>query len=554
MRAVITIFLLSLLSACSGGRGGNALFLERIDSLTSVNPAEAAALLDSIDPETLSEKERHHRDLLVIKAADKAYHIHTSDSLILDVIDYYTDHPDSRLTPQALYYGGRVYSDLGDYPTALRYFQDALDRLPDNDENLSFRGTVMSQTGRLLEKLRLYSQAIPYIEGSIEASKIAEDSFYLAYDHQLLGATYLNQKNLPEAKLNFEKARKYAASLEACDRANIRVYEAITMFEYDNIDSALCMIRNQHTLVDSTSYNLALICAAQIYRAAGISDTAYAYAQELAMSPNPSNRRLGYNEIFSPELIKFIPEDSIVPYIKNYHRVIEDYFNTHEAEEALMQNSLYNYTLHVKKREEAEASKIFLIYIIAGIIIICSILGAFMFYKHKTGMLKYRLRLNLALTKIDELKRRAESAELESISKNTIPQHDLGEKSTSLLEKTEAQPISTIILNSGTYQKLRELIKDSRSINTSLWDQIEAIVEEASPGFNHRLVEMTNGTLTNSEFEVALLVKCGITPSQMCILLNKAKSTISSRRNTLGEKILGEKASTKDTDHIIKSL
>ncbi len=78
MRTLSIIFLLSLLAACSGGRSGNTLLLERIDSLTSVNPAKAAALLDSIDPATLSEEERHHRDLLTIKAADKGYVIHTS--------------------------------------------------------------------------------------------------------------------------------------------------------------------------------------------------------------------------------------------------------------------------------------------------------------------------------------------------------------------------------------------------------------------------------------------------------------------------------------------
>ncbi len=552
MRTLSIIFLLSLLAACSGGRSGNTLLLERIDSLTSVNPAKAAALLDSIDPATLSEEERHYRDLLTIKAADKDYGNQTSDSLILSVIDYYDSHSDSRLTPQALYYGGRVYSDLGDYPTALRYFHDALDHLPDNDDNRPFRGTVMSQTGRLLEKLRLYTQAAPYIEGAIEASKFKKDSFALASNYQLLGATYLNQKNLSEAKLNFEKARKYAASLETCDRANINVYEAITMFEYNNIDSALCMIRNQHTLVDSTSYNFALICAAQIYRAAGISDTAYAYAHELAMSPNPDNRRLGYNEMFSPALIKFIPEDSIVPYIKNYHCVVEDHLNTHEATEALMQNSLYNYTLHVKKRKKAEESKILLIYIIAGIIIICSILGTFMFYKHKTGMLKYRLRLNLALDKIDELKKYAEYAE-PGDDTNTRPQ-GLDEKTTTLLMKTEGRPISSIILNSDAYQELALLIKNHHPIDASLLKRIEAIVDKASPGFKQRLVEMTNGTLSDSEFEVALLVKFGIAPSHICRLLNKAKSTISSRRNTLGEKILGEKASTKDTDQIIKAL
>ncbi len=167
-------------------------------------------------------------------------------------------------------------------------------------------------------------------------------------------------------------------------------------------------------------------------------------------------------------------------------------------------------------------------------------------------MLKYRLRLNLALDKIDELKKYAEYAE-PGDDTNTRPQ-GLDEKTTTLLMKTEGRPISSIILNSDAYQELALLIKNHHPIDASLLKRIEAIVDKASPGFKQRLVEMTNGTLSDSEFEVALLVKFGIAPSHICRLLNKAKSTISSRRNTLGEKILGEKASTKDTDQIIKAL
>ena len=53
----------------------------------------------------------------------------STDSLIRTVLEYYEKHPGSEQYPEALYYGGRVYSDLGDSPTALRYFQHALDAL-----------------------------------------------------------------------------------------------------------------------------------------------------------------------------------------------------------------------------------------------------------------------------------------------------------------------------------------------------------------------------------------------------------------------------------------
>lgn len=80
-------------------------------------------MLDSIKYDGLSDHDRHFFDFLSIKANDKAYVRHESDSLILDVIDYYSSHNKDNIYPEALYYGGRVFSDLGDLPTALRYFR-----------------------------------------------------------------------------------------------------------------------------------------------------------------------------------------------------------------------------------------------------------------------------------------------------------------------------------------------------------------------------------------------------------------------------------------------
>ena len=86
--------------------------LDRINELTASNPQIAMDSLEAIDKKSLSIPDRHYYDLLTIKANDKAYVTHSSDSLILDVIDYYKGGKDKTLYAEALYYGGRVYSDL----------------------------------------------------------------------------------------------------------------------------------------------------------------------------------------------------------------------------------------------------------------------------------------------------------------------------------------------------------------------------------------------------------------------------------------------------------
>ena len=121
---IASVILLLLAGGCS--RSSRDPRLARIAASVSDRPEEALASLDSIDRSSLSKSDSHYYDLLTLKARDKAYIDHESDSLVLDVIDYYSSRPEDPEYPEALYYGGRVYSDLGDYPSALKYFQKAL--------------------------------------------------------------------------------------------------------------------------------------------------------------------------------------------------------------------------------------------------------------------------------------------------------------------------------------------------------------------------------------------------------------------------------------------
>ncbi|MDE6336364.1 MAG: tetratricopeptide repeat protein, partial [Muribaculaceae bacterium] len=91
------------------------------------------------------------------------------------MIKYYSSH-NKELHPEALYYGARVYSDLGDYPTALKYFQEALDHLPSDTKDIDLKSRILSQTGRLLNTLRLYQEAIPYVESTLELDRQQNDT------------------------------------------------------------------------------------------------------------------------------------------------------------------------------------------------------------------------------------------------------------------------------------------------------------------------------------------------------------------------------------------
>lgn len=163
-------------------------------------------------------RERHRYDLLHIKTCDKAYVAHTSDSLVLDVIDYYADHRKEGLYPEALYYGGRVNSDMGDYPTAIDYFQKALDVIPDDKEHLQLKCRALSQTGRLLDGLMLHSQSIPYMDEAIKIESVLKDSLRLVYDELLISQAYLYEDNIHESRCHIDNALRYSVNIPEEDK------------------------------------------------------------------------------------------------------------------------------------------------------------------------------------------------------------------------------------------------------------------------------------------------------------------------------------------------
>ncbi|MDE5960740.1 MAG: tetratricopeptide repeat protein [Duncaniella sp.] len=551
---LVCIIFISLFYGC---RGGDRIDFGHIEEVMQSSPSEALAILDTIDREPLTEAERHHADLLSIKARDKVYATHDSDSLILDVISYYSSHKDRRLYPIALYYGGRVYSDLGDFPTALRYFQSALDVIPEDRDNFKLRAAAFSQTGRLLDNLRLHSDAIPYLEESIEIGKQSGDTFNLTYDYSLLSQVNVKAGNLSAARKYNAEAIRLAKALSEIEQADMSLELASILHHQHKTDSALMVIRGLPDKVDPLCRSYALAIAAEIYEAAAITDTAYIYAKELAMSDSP-NRRTGFKIMFSPRLRGIIPRDTLLFYQPIYNLAIEKHLDTYEASEAIIQNSQYNYQLHVREKEKAEAGRNRL-YLLVCIISVLATVAIISLLWLRMRNLRKIVHLQMTLDNLRDFRQNqkmestdsALKTQLEIMRKNILHEFNSFEQTDS-----NSPAVKESIILSDLYSRLENLIAKNKSIpdSDSLWEELAQLVAVDSPDFRTRLNTLTYCKITDSEFRIALLIRCGITPSSMAILLNRTKSTISSRRSTLSYKIFGSENNIKMLNSIILFL
>jgi hypothetical protein len=126
------------------------------------------------------------------------------------------------------------------------------------------------------------------------------------------------------------------------------------------------------------------------------------------------------------------------------------------------------------------------------------------------------------------------------------------------LAQSNQQPktVDSAIICSAAYAELRNLIDSEKNIkeDDELWGKLEATVLGCAPNFKTNLQLLTGGKLSRSDYRTALLIRCGITPSEMAILLGRSKGTISSRRESLCYKVFDEKLGTKAIDSIIHLL
>lgn len=230
--------------------------LVELEKMADTMPEVALDSLNCISRDDLSRADKVYYDFLSVKLADKAFIRHTSDSLIISVIDYYSNHGMKDRYAEALYYGGRVYHDIGDFPSAIEYYGEALNQIEGNKESLKLKGNILSQMSSLLNAMRLFNEARRYISMAIEVDKKLNDTVNLMYDLEVLGLNLMNSRNYDAAEHLFRKAlnisnKKHhdAALWDSAHIAAVKNYKT-------EPDSAVQLIKNiPHKVRDVDKYN-----------------------------------------------------------------------------------------------------------------------------------------------------------------------------------------------------------------------------------------------------------------------------------------------------------
>ena len=562
-----------LLASCSSGRYPSALYVA--DSLSVACPERAVALLDSLRPQMEQEGERvrMYYHLLCVKARDKAYLPHTSDSLVLEVLRYYEDKQDLCHLPEAYYYAGRVASDLGDAPQALDYFQQALDAMPEG-EMTDLRSRTISQMGTLFSAQGLYKEALKMRQESFRCDSLLNDSIGLAFSLRDIGLSY---HDLEEHELELDYYLRAYQISTAIRQANlihsIQCCLANAYSEQGQYEEALRYLRKALADIGGPGRNAICLTAGFIYHALGMKDSAAWYYQEILRLNYPQTQRIAYGNLGQLAVERGDPAAALALFRK-YVNLTDSLSLVSDSESIRRMNALYNYQLRERENvslQKAYASQTRNLLFVSCCLVVA--LSAFLVYRQY----QWRNRKILA-ARLDRLTRQKEQAEADSrLNRQEI--HGLetelaqerqksreaaAEYQKQLQDMRQSTDAScrlrkeqrTQIQNTDIYRLLEEKassVQGKANVTAKEWQELERVIRTFDADFLPKL-EGLPYSWKSSERLLCLLLRVGFTPSQIGVLLGRPVQTITTMRRRLAERLLDNLKTPKGWDDFICSL
>lgn len=578
-RFLLWVILPVLLASCSPGRYPASLLTA--DSLSSVRPDSALRLLTRLAVDTADAPLSHrmYYRLLCIKAADKAYLPHTSDSLIRPVLHYYIEGGDPRLLPEAYYYAGRVYRDLGNDLQALSCFQKALEAIRQNgDTDVHLKSKIYSQRATLYAYRKMYREALAMYQEVLKISTSACDSVSMLFALRDI-ANMHRELHRPDSVLPyFKQAKQIADLLQRTDLSHMMQSQLASAYlEVQAFDSARAALVEALQLVERPNQSAVYSIAAHFYKAIGITDSANYYNRKLLEIGTIYAKEKAYRELIGRiRQTGYPPLDTL---FDGWQQCVDSLRTLDRKANKLRTYADYDYLKSEQENarlKEQNAHNRFTIWI-GGLVIVTLLttLAAFRQYyqrirlekqeqqrrymqiiaeqQKKNEMLEAYLQEKKQLEKIQQEMQKADSIQdMKKKRRLELINHVL-EKNR--IETEEDEEAREALIHSTLYAELQQRAHAPRGdgfVTSEEWDVLRRLSAAAYPHFFEHLELLC--APNENEWHVSLLIKLLFRPADIARLTGLKPSSISSIRVRLYKKATGESGKAESWDQIVLSL
>lgn len=574
------ILLPILFVSCTGNKAYDKLLI-KADSIMNIDDdsAEVAIrMMQSIKPELsqFSKSQKKRYELLYHKALNKAYIDFTSDSTMLEVVDYYEQHGSANEKMLAYYILGCVYRDMHEAPMALEYYNKATELADTTVKDCDYATLcrIYSQMGFLFAKQHLPHQELASLDKAVKYAYLAKDTLNAIRYYQNKQAIYASQNKLDSAIIINNQAAKLFKQIGALKEANIAFG---CNFEYYLKKKMLKEAEEAFKAYLSTNYHgndnwkdayaYILYERGSYYLAVGKKDSAYScLKQSFEQSKSFSNLAAS-----TRGLAQYYAKTSN-PVLAAKYALLSSAYNdsdliaTRQGQLQQVQ-AMYNYNrnkdIAYKAQLKAE-QRMSIIYIV----IICAILLFIV------SISIYRKRLRLRNKRIAMVQKMYNDSvqQLNEAQQELLKLQDLNENTIATLVKEKEEIIQKLQMEVRKYEEanighnlleLEKQLKQSpiyqqlvylenhplEKMTKNDWSNLEETVEKFVYGFAD-----LKQKLNTKEYHICLLVKLHFSPSTISSLIGTSLSDISNSRRRMLAKICGNSGNGKDFDDYIHHI
>lgn len=511
------LLLLLLIGAC-GCRNRKTSYpplIRQAEYWAEACPDSAIACLDSIDTslQELTEEERMYCHMLRIKAEDKLYIPHTSDSLINRIVRFYEQQGDDRRLAEALYYKAGVYRDCNEPSRAIRTYLSAAEVGCNHD---TLNGRIYGQLAALYAYQKAYHESMKALRQALVYNIKCDDYLGIAYSWRDIARIFDRQYSPDSAEVYYSKAYNLMKE-KGFTRPAYGVLSEWADFSY---------AQGRHNTAKAFAYKilgdhfdeLAALVLAKYYWQKNNLDSALFYSVEALQTNDIYHRRTAYGILKEIALSQGKQEDAH-RYARCYRKVSDSISRMTRTEATVRINheaEKLDLLSHMKRLRHILV--LALILLMAGII----------YMGRNTHIFHKKQRLNKELT-------------LEENSQVT-----LSEKQQSLEKRLETFQQSAIYLHFCRVTQSRELSEDH-------WRQLVNALNKVYPTFISKLYSL-NPKLTELELRTCCLIKIGISTNRISALIAHSPSAVNSILTRLYHKMTGEKTNMSVAREFLKRL
>ncbi len=548
--SVYIIFLfMFLFSSCEK----NELLFEmkEIQIVENHDPSLALLMLDSLknDVQRYDEYTQRKFDLFYLRLNVKTNHKPTSDYIAKRVVGYFDSKGSNKEKQEAYYYGGCVYRDLKDLPSAFKNClksKDIAETYHDDCDSIILQSTY-SELYHLFSLVRDYKNALYYARKEYNLSNQLHSNNYMSVVHML--QSYVAIDSTKQAMRISDKIYNHVLENKTDKKVVSSLFCELThLGDLDKAKVCLSLLNIGH--LDKLSNSLLLVLANYYEQCENSDSSIICYQKILLNRPTINETSETMKALFQLNRIRGNNSEA-VRYAKRYVEVNESIDLKHRKELKASVNNQFQNNLD-KTKEAEEYKKLFIL--VTTLLIMFASLGM-MFYlfrrsrnlkkiflmsteleKHKVNETKLhelienkRKELQTANDVIRELQEKLDGKESLIVQQQTL----LDEKDELLSKKMEQYKTVKRYLNmtqilgidETTINTILTSIKGLKNMTNDDWSRLYAAVDKLDPGFKENIIE-TFDHFTEQQMQVLYLMRIGLTNPQIQQLTNLPRVTI----------------------------